>query len=61
MSIEIRASHLRVISSTLSNIASALFLAPFTVQNISVLLVSLIFAIILFGSAVKIEDILEEI
>jgi len=61
MSIEIRASHLRVMSAILSNAASGLLLLPLTVKDIMVLTVSLSFAIVSIVMAVKIEDILEEL
>lgn len=58
---EIRVSHLRVISSVLVNIGSALLLLQLTVRDFYVLMVSLIFGIICLLTAVRIEDILDEI
>lgn len=61
MTVELRESHLKVISTVLTNIGSGLVLLPFTVRDPVVLTMSLIIAILAFRLAVKVEDILKEL
>lgn len=62
MHIELRKSHLRVISTTLTNIGSGLLLAPpLTVKNIAILILSLMLAILLLLLAAGIEEVIDTI
>lgn len=62
MNIELRKSHLRVLSATLTNIGSGLFLSPpFTFRNPTVLLVTLIFGMLCLIFAGIVEDTLDKL
>lgn len=59
--IEVRKSHLRIISAALTNIGSALILLPFAATTILAKIVGPISGIILLSIAIYIEDISENI
>ena len=61
MEIALRASQLKVISAVLTNVGSALLLAPFTVRDQTVLTVAVFFAIVSLVTAVRAEDALDGI
>ena len=55
-----RSSWLRVTSSLLTDIVAGLILLLFTVHNVAVLTLDIVFVMVLVLTAVRIEDILEE-
>ena len=55
-----RSSWLRVTSSLLADIVAGLILLLFTVHNVAVLALDIVFVMVLVLTAVRIEDILEE-
>jgi len=55
-----RSSWLRVTSSLLIDIVAGLILLLFTVHNVAVLALDIVFVMVLVLTAVRIEDILEE-
>ena len=55
-----RSSWLRVTSSLLIDIVAGLILLLFTVHNVAVLTLDIVFVMVLVLTAVRIEDILEE-
>ena len=59
--IEVRKSHLRIISAALTNIGSALVLLPLATSDISARIIALISGIILFRIAIFIEDLSEKV
>lgn len=59
--ITFRLSQMKVLTSFLTNIGAGLFLLPFTTQNILVLTVSILLAILCLSLSIKIEDLLEEL
>lgn len=62
MGVELRKSHLRVISAALTNIGSGLFLSPpFTFRNPIVLIAGLIFGILCLIFASIVEDTLDKL
>lgn len=59
--IEIKKSHLLVMSAAFTNIGSGLFLLSFTTTEILLRAISLVFGIIVGRGAVFIEDLMEQI
>jgi len=55
------ATHLKVIASILTNISGGLILTLFTIKNNTVLLVNIIFVMISYLIAVRLEQILKNI
>lgn len=59
--IELRKSYLTVISASLINIGSGLFLIPFAVTDISFRVISFILALVFLRTSVFVEDTKEDI
>lgn len=62
MNIELKKPHLRIISATLTNIGSGLFLSPpFTFRDPVVLIAGLVFGIVCLIFASVVEDTLDRL
>lgn len=60
-SIKLHTSHLKIISSILTNIASGLLILPFTTRDPTMLTMSFVLAIVCIGFVIKVENFLEEL